>query len=216
MLWLSGLPDNDLAQYLSKQIVRAISDGLLTGLDVPARLWDVNLENNFHRIISLMKNPAVLGQELLNASLQLQDPEAVEILIRAHDCYTVACNVEGIGLVLRRARVLAMQILQTHQRRLLVRLLVGIGRYGDMGYIFQMLKVNDQFEFLLRKKTAQVCFVGFGELINSEGFSGAWFVDCCFGVSSANVSRGQETGENGSSRFRTPRASSCHLARRGR
>lgn len=141
---------------MTKQIVRAISDGLLTGLDVPARLWDVNLENNFHRIISLINSPAVLGQELLNASMQLQDPEAVEILIRAHDCFTVACNVEGIGLVLRRARVLAMQILQTHNRGLLVRLLVGIGRFGDMGYIFQMLKDNDQFEHLLRKRSAKV------------------------------------------------------------
>jgi hypothetical protein len=32
-----------------------------------------------------------------------------------------------------------------------VRLLTGVGRYTEMNYIFQMLKDNEQFEFLLGK-----------------------------------------------------------------
>lgn len=150
-----GLSDTELARFLAERIVRAFTARLLTGLDLPARLWDVNLDEGFHRIVGLMQNPAVLGFELLSASAQLPFAEGVEVMIRAHDCYTLACNVEGIGLVLRRARVLSLQILQAQQWRHLVRLLVGIGRYGDMGYIFQMLKDNDQFEYLLRKGAAK-------------------------------------------------------------
>lgn len=37
-----------------------------------------------------------------------------------------------------------------------VRLLVGIGRYTDMSYGFQMLKDNHQFEHLLKKGLQKV------------------------------------------------------------
>jgi spatacsin len=40
-----------------------------------------------------------------------------------------------------------------------VRLLTGVGRYREMNYIFQILKDNEQFEFLLGKGLDKVTLV---------------------------------------------------------
>jgi hypothetical protein len=40
-----------------------------------------------------------------------------------------------------------------------VRLLTGVGRYTEMNYIFQILKDNEQFEFLLGKGLDKVTLV---------------------------------------------------------
>lgn len=37
-----------------------------------------------------------------------------------------------------------------------VRLLTGIGRYTEMNYVLQILKANDQFEYLLGKGSDKV------------------------------------------------------------
>ncbi|TRY98845.1 hypothetical protein DNTS_027858 [Danionella cerebrum] len=66
-----------------------------------------------------------------------RDPENfVELLILAHDCFSVSCNMEGIVRVLQASRVLSHTHL-THgdTHGLLVRLLTGIGRYSDMTYL---------------------------------------------------------------------------------
>lgn len=67
----------------------------------------------------------------------------------AHECFSSVCDTEGIATALRSAQTLANQLLSTRSWRLLVRLLTGMARYTEMAYIFQMLKDNDQFEFLL-------------------------------------------------------------------
>jgi spatacsin len=36
-------------------------------------------------------------------------------------------------------------------------LLTGIGRFGEMTYIFDSIKQNDQFELLLKKGIERVC-----------------------------------------------------------
>uniref|UniRef100_A0A673HSE3 Spatacsin C-terminal domain-containing protein n=1 Tax=Sinocyclocheilus rhinocerous TaxID=307959 RepID=A0A673HSE3_9TELE len=77
----------------------------------------------------------------------------VEILILAHDCFSLTCNMEGIVRVLQAARHLS----HTHLAHgdgygLLVRLLTGIGRYNEMTYVFDLLHQNHRFEMLLRKK----------------------------------------------------------------
>jgi len=38
-----------------------------------------------------------------------------------------------------------------------VHLLTGIGRFGEMTYIFDSIKQNDQFELLLKKGIERVC-----------------------------------------------------------
>jgi len=45
----------------------------------------------------------------------------VEILIRAHDCYTAALNMEGIAAVLHHAHVLTTKLLQKQKWALMVR-----------------------------------------------------------------------------------------------
>lgn len=75
----------------------------------------------------------------------------VELLIRSHDCFTACCNMEGIASILRKCQNIA-NTLQFHKHwTLLVRLVTGVGRFTEMNYIFQILKENDQFEFLLGK-----------------------------------------------------------------
>ncbi|XP_060770567.1 spatacsin isoform X2 [Neoarius graeffei] len=77
----------------------------------------------------------------------------VELLILAHDCFSLTCNMEGIVKVLQAARHLSHTHLAHGERYgLLVRLLTGIGRYNEMTYIFDLLNQNHRFEMLLRKK----------------------------------------------------------------
>jgi spatacsin len=45
----------------------------------------------------------------------------VEILIRAHDCYTAALNMEGIAAVLHQAHMLTADLLQRQEWALMVR-----------------------------------------------------------------------------------------------
>jgi spatacsin len=50
----------------------------------------------------------------------------VEVLIRAHDCYTAALNMEGIAAVLHQARMLTSDLLHTQEWALMVRALTFI------------------------------------------------------------------------------------------
>lgn len=75
----------------------------------------------------------------------------IEILIRAHDCFTNDCNMEGITLVLKKCHPIISILLNLQDWKHIVRLLTGIGRYTEMNYVFHLLQVNEQFEFLLRK-----------------------------------------------------------------
>lgn len=44
----------------------------------------------------------------------------VELLIRAHDCFTLSCNMEGISEVLHAARLCNLQLIQTKSYSLMV------------------------------------------------------------------------------------------------
>lgn len=75
----------------------------------------------------------------------------VELLIRAHDCFTADCNMEGITIILKKCQTVIALLLKLQSWKLIVRLLTGIRRYTEMEYAFQNLRENDQFEFLLSK-----------------------------------------------------------------
>uniref|UniRef100_A0A6Q2Y7N0 Spatacsin C-terminal domain-containing protein n=1 Tax=Esox lucius TaxID=8010 RepID=A0A6Q2Y7N0_ESOLU len=99
---------------------------------------------NFHRKFLLDQIPTVPLGELRCT---------VELLILAHDCFSLTCNMEGIVRVLQAARHLShAHLAHSDHYSLLVRLLTGIGRYTDMTYIFDLLNQNHRFEMLLRKK----------------------------------------------------------------
>ena len=44
----------------------------------------------------------------------------VELLIRAHDCFTHACHMEGISTVLRTARQLTAKLAEAEQFTIIV------------------------------------------------------------------------------------------------
>lgn len=84
----------------------------------------------------------------------------VELYIRAHECFTIQCDVRGIALVLRKIRLLITQELQTSRYfHLILRLLTGIGRYSEMTYCFDLFRECDQFEMILSKRVQRVCLI---------------------------------------------------------
>uniref|UniRef100_A0A8D2ZD33 SPG11 vesicle trafficking associated, spatacsin n=1 Tax=Scophthalmus maximus TaxID=52904 RepID=A0A8D2ZD33_SCOMX len=81
----------------------------------------------------------------------------VELLVAAHDCFSLTCNMEGIVRVLQAARHLSHAYLAPGEHySLMVRLLTGIGRYNEMTYVFDLLHHNHRFEMLLRKKSCSL------------------------------------------------------------
>lgn len=129
-------------------------------------MWDLALDKNFHLILQICNEyTSKLGEKLFktannihrshsqsNLDVNKDDVSVViELLIRSHDCFTTECNMEGISAILRKAQTLTSTILNLKNWNLMVRLLTGIGRYTEMNYIFQILKENDQFEYLLKK-----------------------------------------------------------------
>lgn len=130
-------------------------------------MWDLYLDQDFHLILQLLQeNCSLLGMKLFAYSKALQMSQSleygelcrisefaliVELLIRAHDCFTADCNMEGIAIVLKKSQTLVALLLQLQSWKLIVRLLTGIRRYTEMEYVFQILRENEQFEFLLSK-----------------------------------------------------------------
>ncbi|XP_077424226.1 spatacsin isoform X2 [Vanacampus margaritifer] len=108
------------------------------------------------QLITLCEDPNLVGLKVLEKlkSVPLRELSCmVELLIVAHDCFSVTCNMEGIVRVLQAARHLSHAYLAPSEHYgLLVRLLTGIGRYNEMTYVFDLLHQNHRFEMLLRKK----------------------------------------------------------------
>lgn len=78
-----------------------------------------------------------------------QNTISVELLIKAHDCFVHECSMEGIAFVLQRCKTLTATLSAAKSWHLIVKLLMGVGRYRDMYYCFETLIKNDQFESLL-------------------------------------------------------------------
>lgn len=78
-----------------------------------------------------------------------QNTITVELLIKAHDCFVHECYMEGIVMVLQRTKILNTVLANAKSWNLIVKMLMGIGRYRDMYYCFETLIANDQFESLL-------------------------------------------------------------------
>lgn len=125
-------------------------------------LWDIDINIDFHFILQLLPdNCSIVGSKLYSSADNLYQVEAesteevkrlriiVELLIRAHSCFTADCNMEGITLILKKCQTIISLLLAQQNWKLMVRLLTGVGRYTEMNYVLQILKENDQFEFLL-------------------------------------------------------------------
>lgn len=95
----------------------------------------------FENLRSIMVNQVL--------SYKKQNTINIELLIKAHDCFVHECSMEGIVFVLQRCKSLTMTLAKAKSWQLIVNLLMGIGRYTDMYYCFEILIKNDQFESLL-------------------------------------------------------------------
>ncbi|XP_073921960.1 spatacsin isoform X3 [Castor canadensis] len=110
----------------------------------------------FLQLTALCQDRTLVGMKLLDKISSVPHGElscTTELLILAHQCFTLTCHVEGIIRVLQAARMLTDNHLAPNEEYgLVVRLLTGIGRYNEMTYIFDLLHKKHYFEVLMRKK----------------------------------------------------------------
>lgn len=155
-----------MTDFICEELINTVNDYIKTK-HANLMMWDVNLDNEFHLILQLFQeNCSLLGMKLFAYSKAIQMSQSleneelyriselalvVELLIRAHDCFTADCNMEGIATVLKKSQTLIALLLQLQSWKLIVRLLTGIRRYTEMEYVFQILRENEQFEFLLNR-----------------------------------------------------------------
>uniref|UniRef100_A0A3B4T348 SPG11 vesicle trafficking associated, spatacsin n=1 Tax=Seriola dumerili TaxID=41447 RepID=A0A3B4T348_SERDU len=146
-----GLTADAVAELVSSAVVQA----LLASAQEKQVFRPAEGRDSLIQLIKLCDDPNLVGIKLLENlnAVPLRDLSCVELLIVAHDCFSLTCNMEGIVRVLQAARHLSHTYLAPGEHySLLVRLLTGIGRYNEMTYVFDLLHQNHRFEMLLRKK----------------------------------------------------------------
>ncbi|NXW41694.1 SPTCS protein, partial [Nyctiprogne leucopyga] len=110
----------------------------------------------FLQLAKLCQDRTLVGMKLLDKIPSVPRGELsciTELLVLAHNCFSLTCHMEGITRVLQAARLLTDEHLAPNEEYgLVVRLLTGIGRYNEMTYIFELLHEKHYFEVLMRKK----------------------------------------------------------------
>ncbi|XP_072326506.1 spatacsin isoform X1 [Scyliorhinus torazame] len=149
-----GLKPEAVAALLADEVVQAsLSSAEAKGVRQIYNLLDGR--EAFLHLAKLCQDPILVGTKLLDKISSIPNGElecTVELLILAHDCFSLTCHMEGISRVLQAARHLSHKHLAPKEEySLMVRLVTGIGRYNDMTYIFDLLHENHRFEMLLRK-----------------------------------------------------------------
>ncbi|KAJ8725713.1 hypothetical protein PYW08_003896 [Mythimna loreyi] len=116
--------------------------------DCRRNLFDVINKNNVHIRYEVKSNIRKItkGAKLSTKQVNII---CLELLVVAHECFACACDTEGVATTLRSAQALAARLLAARSWRLMVRLLTGLARYTECAYVFQALRDNHQFEFLL-------------------------------------------------------------------
>ncbi|XP_026744645.1 spatacsin [Trichoplusia ni] len=116
--------------------------------DSRRNLFDVINKNNVHIRYEVKSNIRKItkGAKLSTKQVNII---CLELLVVAHECFACACDTEGVATALRSAQALAARLLAARSWRLMVRLLTGLARYTECAYVFQALRDNHQFEFLL-------------------------------------------------------------------
>ncbi|KAJ8963130.1 hypothetical protein NQ318_018595 [Aromia moschata] len=164
-IWVYNWSKDEIADFICEGIVNAASNYIKSKSD-DFLMWNVRMDQEFRLILQLIQDGcSVLGYKIYSyastvhkaqvlANLDFKISElalVVELLITAHDCFTADCNMEGISNILKKCQTVISHLITLRSWKLIVRLLTGVGRYTEMTYVFQILRANDQFEFLLRK-----------------------------------------------------------------
>ncbi|KAJ2952675.1 hypothetical protein O0L34_g7014 [Tuta absoluta] len=116
--------------------------------DTRRNLFDVVTRSNVHIRYEVKSNIRKItkGAKLSTKQVNII---SIELLVLAHECFSCACDTEGVAVTLVSAQALTSRLLSSRSWRLMVRLLCGLARYQDTAYVFQALRDNHQFEFLL-------------------------------------------------------------------
>ncbi|XP_060933341.1 spatacsin [Limanda limanda] len=151
-----GLSTDTVAELVSSAVAQALL-GSAHDLHTEKQVFRPSEgRDSLLQLIKLCDDPNLVGIKLLENInvVPLRDLSCiVDLLIAAHDCFSLTCNMEGIVRVLQAARHLSHAYLAPGEHYgLLVRLLTGVGRYDEMTYVFDLLHQNHRFEMLLRKK----------------------------------------------------------------
>ncbi|XP_078283376.1 spatacsin [Rhinoraja longicauda] len=151
-----GLKAEAVAALVADVVVQALlSSSQSKGLGATQIYSLLDGKEAFLQLAKLCRDPILVGTKLLDKISSISNGElecTVELLILAHDCFSLTCHMEGISRVLQAARHLSHKHLAPNEEySLMVRLVTGIGRYNDMTYIFDLLHENHRFEMLLRK-----------------------------------------------------------------
>lgn len=138
----SALLGHNLLRYCDVlKIYRKFDSVKNVDLDLTGYSNAEELRETFNSLRTIMENQVL--------SYKKQNTITVELLIKAHDCFVYECSMEGIAFVLQRCKVITATLAATKSWRLIVKLLMGVGRYRDMYYCFETLMKNNQFECLL-------------------------------------------------------------------
>ncbi|XP_014665063.1 PREDICTED: spatacsin-like [Priapulus caudatus] len=165
-----GVDDAEMSAFLADAVISSLKiyvgfGGSVTSEISPRSSSELlfnpsDTSDSFCRLACLCGDTSRLGNLLLEAAAALARSDAagraamsmrVELLIRAHDCYTACCHTEGISRVLAAARAAASALAAADEHALTTRLLTGVARYGEMTYVFDELQRQQQLILLLRK-----------------------------------------------------------------
>ncbi|XP_041372717.1 spatacsin-like [Gigantopelta aegis] len=159
----SSLSDDQVSAFLAEKVITdlKVCMGGHNEQESPRSRNQDLMFNPRDQFIKLCQDPSKLGNHLLDAvaTMPANQTESsytelsiqTELLILAHECFTVACSMEGISNVLRAARISTDVLVASQEFSLMIRLLTGVGRFSEMTYIFDALIHYEQFELLLRK-----------------------------------------------------------------
>nr|XP_020667859.1 spatacsin isoform X1 [Pogona vitticeps] len=144
-------------EIVAELVADEITQELLTPLQGHKHILNPAEERNvFLQLAKLCHDHTLVGMKLLDKISTIPHGElacTTELLILAHNCFSLTCHMEGITRVLQAARLLTDEHLApSGEYGLVVRLLTGIGRYNEMTYIFDLLHEKHYFEVLMRKK----------------------------------------------------------------
>lgn len=150
-----GILPETVAELVAEEILRellASSEG-----KGQKQVWSPAAESQaFLQLAKLGQDHTLVGMKLLGKVPCVPRGELAcitELLILAHNCFSLTCHMEGITRVLQAVRLLTDEHLAPNEEYgLVVRLLTGIGRYNEMTYIFELLHEKHYFEVLMRKK----------------------------------------------------------------
>ncbi|KAK9871905.1 hypothetical protein WA026_015154 [Henosepilachna vigintioctopunctata] len=160
---------NMISDLIFEELINHLNHHLRLKTESPF-MWDLNLDNDFPYVLRLLPEECTtLGNKIYSYSRALFESHMtssgdvkiselsfiIELLIKAHDCFTADCNMEGISKVLNKSRKIIIRLVTLRSWKLIVRMLTGVARYSEMTYVFHILKENEQFEFLLMKGSRQ-------------------------------------------------------------